>query len=85
MEVGKVVTYVDPIGITQDALLVDLYGQAEGGPGFANVVVVNAEGASDSLGKNRSELRNIPVRNVAPCVCELDTYKPPKKKKTKKT
>jgi len=78
MEVGKVVTYVDPSGKTQDALLVDLYGK------FANVVVVNADGANDSLGKNRSELRGVPVREACPCVCELDTYEPPKKKKTKK-
>ena len=78
MEVGKVVTYVDPSGVTQDALLARLVD------GLANVVVVNADGANDSLGKNRSELRGVPVREVAPCVCELDTYEPPKKKKTKK-
>ena len=78
MEVGKAVTYVDPSGVTQDALLVDLYGD------FANLVVVNADGANDSLGKNRSELRGVPVRETAPCVCELDSYESPKKKKSKK-
>ncbi len=78
MEVGKAVTYVDPSGATQDALLAKL------ADGLANVVVVNADGADDVLGKNRAELRGIPVREICPCVCELDTYKPPKKKKTKK-
>lgn len=78
MEVGKAVTYVDPNGNTQDALLVGLAN------GRANIVVVNVEGASDPLGKNRSELVGIPVRAVAPCVVELDTYEPPKKKKKAK-
>ena len=78
MEVGKAVTYVDPNGVTQDALLAKLTD------GFANVVVVNADGADDGFGKNRAELTGVPVREVAPCVCELDTYEAPKKKKTKK-
>lgn len=78
MEVGKAVTYVDPNGATQDALLARLTD------GLANVIVINADGADDGFGKNRAELIGIPVRKVAPCVCELDAYSPPKKKKTKK-
>ncbi len=75
MEVGKVVTYVDSSGKIQDALLASL------ADGLANIVVVNADGATDPLGKNRAELVGIPVRKTSPCVCELDKYKPPKKPK----
>jgi len=78
MEVGKAVTYVDPNGNTQDALLASL------ADGLANIVVINADGANDTLGKNRSELVGVPVRKTAPCVCELDAYEPPKKKKANK-
>jgi len=79
MEVGEAVTYVDPSGITQDALIAKIYD------GKANLVVVNAGGGDDYFGKSRAELLGVPLGNHPGCYCELDGYKPPKpKKKTAK-
>jgi hypothetical protein len=80
MEVGEAVTYVDPTGVVQDALVAKLED------GKANLIVIATGGAEDHFGKNRVELKDVTVGDKAPCVCDLDSYKPatPKKKKKKK-
>jgi len=78
MEVGQAAAYVDPTGKTQDAIVVKLYD------GKANLVLVNADGGDDYLGKSRVELRAVPCVNLPGGCCDLDTYDPDKKPKTKK-
>jgi hypothetical protein len=77
MEVGEAVTYVGPAGNTHDALISSLDEKT------ANIVIISKDGAEDHFGKNRVELRGVPIREVCPCVVKLDSYKPPKKKKKK--
>ena len=78
MEVGKVVTYVDPNGKTQDALVAKLVD------GKVNLVVVNADGGEDYFGRQRAELTGISLGVGPGFCCELDAYEPPKEKKETK-
>jgi len=79
MEVGEAVTYVDTNGKTQNALVAKIVD------GKANLVVVNANGADDAFGKNRGELRSIPIGSGPGYCSELDAgAKPAKSAKKKK-
>jgi len=80
MEVGKVVTYVDPNGKTQDALVAKLTED-----GKANLVVVNADGGEDYFGKSRAELAAVQIGNGPGFCCELDDWSPSKAKKKSAT
>ena len=81
MEVGQAATYVTLSGETRDCLVAKIEN------GKASIVVIDADGPSDHLGRLRRELYGVIIGERLGCVCDLDAWdalSPGKKKAAKK-
>lgn len=78
MEVGQAATYVDLSGKTRDCLVAKIEN------GKASIVVIDADGPWDHLGRLRRELYGVRIGEKLGCVCDLDAWDPGKKKAAKK-
>ena len=78
MEVGQAATYVTLSGETRDCLVAKIEN------GKASIVVIDADGPSDHLGRLRRELYGVRIGERLGCVCDLDSWEPDKKKPAKK-